>query len=440
LQNSRSRRLNESLKEGGRTTDESGGRTRLRTGLVISEVALALVLLIGSGLAIRSFQRILHVDAGFNSSGILTFTVNLPQSYDPQPDQLRIGAPPKVAEFYDQLLERIEHIPGVRSAGATSSLPLEGENWTKLFVALDRPLPTSFEETPHVQYRPVAGDYFKTMGIRLLQGRLLNDHDQANTALSVVVNQKLAQKFWPEQDPIGKVVLLSPPENPIPANLLPRGYHVPRFTVVGVVADAHYGSLNADAVPVAYASIRQHDYTTGGSFVVRTDGDPRALTPSVRSALAQIDKGLPMADVYTMEEIMYSSVAQPRLEAVLLGLFGGLAMVLAAVGIYGVMSYSVSERTSEIGIRMALGASPASILRMVCKQGLMLTGIGLAAGLGLALGLTRLMSKLLFGVSPTDPVTFVIIAVMLAIVALLACWVPARRATSVDPLVALRYE
>ena len=439
LQNSRSRKLNESLKEGGRTSEE-GGRNRLRTGLVISEVALAMVLLIGSGLAIRSFQRILHVDPGFDSSGILTFSVVLPQSYDPDPDPRRIGAPPQVASFYEQLLERIEQIPGVKAAGAASSLPLQGENWTKLFVALDRPLPTSFDDTPNTQYRSVAGDYFKTLGIRLIKGRLLDDHDQANTALSVVVNQTLAQKFWPGQDPIGKLVLLSPPENLIPANLLPPGFHVPKFTVVGVVADAHYGGLNSEALPVVYGSIHQNDYSLSPTFAVRTDGDPTALISSIRSALAQVDKGLPMADVATMNEIMSSSVAQPRLEAVLLGLFGGLAMILAAVGIYGVMSYSVSERTSEIGIRMALGASPASILRMVCKQGLTLTAIGLAAGLVLALGLTRLISKLLFGVSPTDPVTFVMIAVLLALVALLACWVPARRATKVDPLVALRYE
>ncbi|HEY6253191.1 MAG TPA: ABC transporter permease [Candidatus Angelobacter sp.] len=440
LQNSRSRKLNESLKEGGRTSEEGGGRSRLRAGLVISEVALAMVLLIGSGLAIRSFQRILRVDAGFDSSGLLTFAVNLPQSYDPQPDPMRIGAPPKVAEFYQQLLQRMEQIPGVKAAGATSSLPLQGENWGKLFAALDRPLPTSFDDTPHIQYRPVAGDYFKTLGIRLLKGRLLDESDQANTALSVVVNQTLAQKFWPGQDPIGKLVLLSPPENLIPSNLLPPGYHVPKFTVVGVVADAHYGSLDSEAVPVAYASIRQHDYSMSPSFVVQTDGDPRALISSVRSALAQVDKTLPMADVTTMDEIMSASVAQPRLEAVLLGLFGALAMLLAAVGIYGVMSYSVSERTGEIGIRVALGANPGNILRMVCKQGLTLTGIGLAAGLGLALGLTRLMSKVLFGVSPTDPLTFVVIAVLLAMIALLACWVPARRATKVDPLVALRYE
>src|SRR5215510_3254021 len=440
LQSSRLRRLNESLKEGGRTSEQGGGRTRLRAGLVISEVALAMVLLIGSGLAIRSFQRILHVDPGFDSSSILAFAVNLPQAYDPQPDPRRVGAPPQVAGFYDQLLERIEQIPGVKAAGATSSLPLQGENWTKFFVPLDRPLPANIESVPTVQYRPVAGHYFSALGIRLLNGRLLDEHDHSSSALSVVINQALARKYWGDADPIGKQILLTPPQNLLPADLIPPGFHVPKLTVVGVVGDAHYGSLDAETVPVVYASIHQHDYSMSPSFVVRTDGDPDALIASVRSVLAQVDKGLPMADVTTMDEIMSSSVAQPRLEAVLLGLFGGLALLLAAVGIYGVMSYSVSQRVSEIGIRMALGAGRWDVLAMICKQGLQLTAIGLIFGLGLALALTRLMAKVLFGVSPTDPLTFSIIACLLALVALLACYVPARRATKVDPMVALRYE
>lgn len=438
LQNSRSRRLNDSLKEGGRSSDESGGRNRLRSGLVISEVALAVVLLIGSGLAIRSFQRILRVDAGFSSSGVLTFSVNLPVSYDPDP--LSNGAPPRVVEFYQQLLDRIEQISGVKAAGAISTLPLQGENWGKYFVPLDRPLPTSIDAVPLVQYRPVAGHYFHAMGIHLLKGRLLDERDQANTTFSVVINQTLAHKFWPEVDPIGKQVLLTPPESLIPANEIPPGYHIPQLTVVGVVADAHYGSLEADPVPVAYASFRQQDFSMSPSFVVWTEGDPNALAPSIRSELGQLDKTLAMADVATMDSLISASVAQPRLEAVLLGLFGGLAMVLAMVGIYGVMSYSVSQRTSEIGIRMALGASPWSILALVCKQGLVLTAAGLIAGLGLALAATRLMANILFGVSPTDPVTFAAIAVLLALVALLACYMPAKRATKVDPLVALRYE
>jgi putative ABC transport system permease protein len=354
------------------------------------------------------------------------------------PDQTRIGAPPKVVAFYRELLESIERIPGVKAAGATSSLPLQGESWGKFFTPLDRPLPTSIDKVEHVQYRPVAGHYFNSLGIRLLKGRLLDEHDRADSTLSVVVNETLARKYWPDQDPIGKPVLLTPPQNLIPANLIPPGFNVPKLTVVGVVADAHYGGLDKDPAPVVYASTEQHDYSMSPSFTVRSDGDPKALVSSIRSALAQIDKSLPMANVVTMEEIMSTSVAQPRLEAVLLGLFGGLAMLLAAVGIYGVMSYSVSQRISEIGIRMALGANHGDILKMICTQGLRLTVVGLASGLALALAVTRLMSNVLFGVSPTDPLTFFTIVVLLALVALLACYVPARRATRVDPLVALR--
>jgi putative ABC transport system permease protein len=439
LQNSRNRKLSESLKEGGRTAQTSGSN-RLRGGLVISEVALALVLLIGSGLALRSLQRLLRVDAGFAPDHVLTFDVALPDSYDPQPDPTQTGAPPHVAAFHQEFLSRIEQIPGVEAAGAISTLPLQGERWGKFFVPLDRALPTSVDNTDNVQYRSVYGHVFNALKIRLVRGRLLDEHDQANSALSVLVNEALARKYWPNQDPIGKTVLLTPPENLIPPELLRPGQHVPKLTVVGVVADTHYGGLNEQPAPVVYGSILQHDFTMVPAFTIRATADPTALVGSVRAALAQIDKNLPMADILTMDEIMSTSVAQPRLEAGLLGLFGGLAMLLAAVGIYGVMSYSVSQRTGEIGVRMALGAERSDVLLLICKQGLRLAGVGLAAGLALALAATRLMSKVLFGVSPTDPLTFASIMTILAVVALLACYLPARRATKVDPMVALRYE
>jgi len=291
-----------------------------------------------------------------------------------------------------------------------------------------------------VQYRSVYGRYFTALRIRLIQGRLLDDHDRANTTFSVLVNQTLARKYWPNQNPIGKMILLSPPENLIPPELIPKGYQVQTFTVVGVVGDAHYGGLGQAPEPVVYGSILQHDASTNPSFTVRTDRDPVSLVSSIRGILAQIDKDLPLADVASMEEMMSESVAQPRLETVLFAIFGGLAMLLAAVGIYGVMSYSVSQRTAEIGVRLALGADRGNVLALICKQGLRLAAIGLSGGVLLALGVTRLMATLLFGVSPTDPLTFVTIVILLALVALLACYVPARRATKVDPMVALRYE
>ena len=439
-QSSRTQALNDSLKKGGRVPAAESGGMGFRRGVIVSEVALALVLLIGSGLAIKSFQRLIHVDAGFASDHVLTFQVNIPQSYDPQPDPLRFGAPPRVAAFFREFIDRLEQIPGVKAAGTISTLPLQGETWSKFFVPLDRPLPTSIDKVPNVQYRSVAGHYFNTLGIRLLKGRLLDEHDQAGNPFVVVINETLARQFWQGQEPLGKTVLLTPPESLIPADQIPPGFHVPKLTVVGVVSDAHYGGLDQDPAPVVYGSVFQQDYSSGPSFIVRTVGDPEGLIFSIRKELAQIDKDMPIAKVVTMDELKADSVAQPRLEAILLGSFGGLALLLAAVGIYGVMSYTASQRTSEIGIRMALGASRWNVLTMVCGQGLILTTIGLAAGVGLAIALTRLMSKILFGVSPTDPLTFAAVVVVLALVAFLACYFPARRATRVDPMIALRYE
>jgi putative ABC transport system permease protein len=407
---------------------------------VISEVALALVLLIGAGLALRSLQRLLRVDAGFSPDHVLTFEVALPDSYNPQPDPTRIGAPPRIAGFHQEFVSRIEQVPGVVAVGAISSLPLQGERWEKFFVPLDRELPASTEKIDSVQYRSVYGNPFSALRIRLIKGRFLDEHDQPKSTLAVMVNEALVRKYWPNEDPIGKTVLLTPPENLIPPELLPRGVHVPKLSVVGVVADVHYGRLNEEPRPLVYGSILQNDYSAGPAFTVRVKGEPAAIVTAVRTALAQIDKNVPIANVSTMDDIMSTSIAQPRLETVLLGIFGGLAMLLAAVGIYGVMSYSVTQRTSEIGVRMALGASRSQVLLLICKQGLRLATIGLAAGLVLAFGVTRLMSKILFGVSPTDPLTFASIIAILAAVALLACYIPARRATRVDPILALRHE
>jgi putative ABC transport system permease protein len=444
FQSSRTRRLNETLKKGGRTSDASG-RNGIRSGLVVAEVALALLLLIASGLALKSFGQLMRVDRGFDPSHVLSFMVNLPHSYErPEPDFTQFGAPPKVAAFFQELLPRIEQLPGVKAAGAVSSLPLSGENWLKFFVPLDRPVPTSMDKVPTAQYRAVTGHYFESLGIQLLKGRLLNEHDQANSALSVVVNETLARHFWPDGDPVGKTVLLTPPLNLIPPQEIPAGFHVPVFTIVGVVADAHYGSLDQAPQPLVYASVLQNDYSPSPFVTVRTGGDPMPLVNSIRSELAQFDSSLPMSNIALMDEVMSQSVAQPRLEAILLAMFGGLAMLLAAVGIYGVMSYTVTQRTSEFGIRMALGASRNTVLKMVIAGGLRLTGIGLAVGLttGLVLAFTvkRILARVLFGVSTTDPPMFVLVAGLLAVVALLACYIPAKRATKVDPMIALRYE
>lgn len=443
LQNTRRKDLNDALKEGARASG-SNVKTGLRKSLVITEIALALVLLIGAGLALKSFSRLLHNDRGFNANHVLSFFVPLPQTYDPTPDPTRIGGPPRLLAFFQDLLPRIEQLPRVNAAGAVSNLPLMGESWGKFFVPLDRPLPTAIEQIPSIQYRAVAGHYFSAMQIPLLKGRLLDEHDQPNSTYSIVVNETLVRRFWPGQDPIGKIVLLNPPESLIPPDQIPRGFHVQHFSVVGVVADVHYGSLDQPAEPTVYASVLQHDYSLSPYITVRADGDPKALVGSIRSLLAQFDKSLPMSGIATMDEVVSQSAAQPRLEAILLGLFGLLSLVLAAIGIYGVMSYTVTQRSSEIGIRMALGASRAAVLRMVISQGLRLAviglSIGLVLGLTLAFAVKRVTAKLLFGVSTTDPVTFAAIVALLALVALLACLIPARRATKVDPMIALRYE
>src|SRR5262249_51337096 len=424
LQSARVQRLNDSLKEGGRTSG-SAGKSGVRNGLVVTEMALALVLLIGAGLALKSFSRLLHVDRGFDSSQVLSFRVTLPNAYDPAPDPRRIGASPRVVAFFADLLPRIKQLPGVKAVGAVSSLPLQGERWGKMFVPLDRPLPTAVDQIADIQYRSVAGHYFAAMGIPLLKGRLLDEHDQPNSAFSIVVNETLARRFWPGQDPIGKTALLTPPENLLPASDRLRGFRVQTFSVVGVVADTRYGSLDKPAMPTVYASVLQHDNSLSPFIALRADGDPMALVSSIRSLLAQFDRSLPMSSIAAMDEVVSQSAAQPRLEAVLLGLFGLLALVLAAVGIYGVMSYPVTQRTGEIGVRMALGASRAAVLRMVISQGLRLAAvglsIGLALGLAMAFALKKVTAKLLFGVSSTDPSTFAAIVALLSLVALLAC-------------------
>lgn len=443
LQSAGARKLSIALKEGRRSSD-SGSKSGIRKGLVVFEVALALVLLICSGLALKSFSRLLHVNRGFNAEHVLTFLVPLPQTYDPNPDPARVGAPPRVLAFFQELLPRIEQLPRVKAVGAVSNLPLRGEQWSKFFVPLDRPLPTAIEQIPSIQYRAVAGHYFSAMGIPLLKGRLLDEHDQPNSSYSIVVNETLARRFWPGQDPIGKTALLTPPESLIPRDQIPPGAHIQHFSVVGVVADVHYGGLDKPAEPAVYASILQHDYSLSPFITVRAEGDPTLLVDDIRSQMAQIDKSLPMAAIATMDEVVSQSSAQPRLEAILLGSFGLLALVLAAVGIYGVMSYTVTQRTGEIGIRMALGASRAAVLKMVISQGARLAALGLllglAVGLALAFAVKHATEKILFGVSSTDPMTFAAIPILLALVALLACFIPARRATRVDPMVALRYE
>ena len=438
LQNSRMR-LSAALNEAGRNS-ETASKNWLRSSLVIGEVAISVVLLVGAGLTITSFVRLLQADPGFDPRHVLTFEVNLPKSYSAGSDPHAPGAPPRVAIFLQELLKRLEELPGVQSAGTISSLPLRGEVWGKRFVPMDHALPTSMDKIDNVQFRVVGGRYFNSMGIRLIRGRLFHERDLENSPPVVVINETLAHKYWPGGEPLGKIIMLAPPENLIPRSSIPPGYHVPRLTIVGIVADVHYGGLDKKTAPTVYGSFLQTEWSSVMAITVRSEGDPLALVSAARNQLRQLDKNLPMVSIATMNDIVSNSVAQPRLESVLLGLFGALALTLAAVGIYGVMSYAVSQRTSEIGIRMALGADRFAVLKMIIGEGLRMVGIGVSIGLALALALTRVLARLLFGVSPTDPLTFASIVVLLTLIALFACYIPARRATKVDPIVALRYE
>jgi putative ABC transport system permease protein len=415
--------LNRTLKEGGRDSQTGGGR--IRSALVIAEVAIAMVLLVGAGLLLKSFVRLQQEDTGFNPTRVLTFNLQLPASSYREWHQ--------VTDLYTQLIARLKVVPGVQAAAATGFLPLEG-GWPSGFLIRGQ-TPVRGEE-PVAQHRPVSEDYFQTMGIRLLRGRQLDERDNADAPGVVIVNEALVRRYFPNEDPIGKrVTTLSRQYGPL-GRVMPASLEM---EIAGVVGDEKNSSLSKTADPAIYISHRQFAYRSM-SIVVRTTAAPLDLANTVRNEVWALDRNLPVSNVKTMEQRMGDAIAQPRFSALLLGLFAALALLLAAVGIYGVVSYSVEQRTHEIGVRMALGASASKILKLVVGQSLALILSGVALGLLGALGLTRLISGLLYGVKTTDPLIFAAMPVLLALVALLACYLPARRATKVDPMTALRYE
>jgi len=422
---------------------KSGGKGgtrnhRLLGGLVVAEIAIALVLLAGAGLMINSLLRLQRVDPGFRTDNILTMQLALPEARYPD-DQLE-----KAVGFYRQLIERVKGLPGVQSAGVTSALPLTDSGWGKLLTREDRPAPKAMEEIPVTQYRQVSADYFDTLGIRPVDGRYLNEHDGPGGLPVAVINETAARRFWPDEDPIGKVFKLGPPEEIIPAGILPPNYRFIRWTVVGVVKDVRHGGLGRAVSPEIYTLPEQSLANDGPArtmfLAVRTANDPTALTGAIRREVQELDKEQPVANIATMEERRAESLLQVRFNTLLLALFAAVALGLAVIGIYGVMSYSVAERTREIGIRVALGAQRNDVLGLVVKRGMALVFGGALIGLGGAVALTRLMVSLLYEVSATDPLTLAAVAGVLAVAALVACWIPARRATKVDPMVALRYE
>jgi putative ABC transport system permease protein len=411
--------LNEALKEGGRSAGAGAGRRRLRSLLVVVEVALSLVLLVGAGLMMRSFLRLRQVNPGVDPTNVLTMTVSLPRAKYTEPE--------KQVAFFQQLLERVETLPGVETAGAVSNLPLSGSLWGRSLTVEGRPvLPVG--QAPMINHCVTTPNYFRSMGIQLLAGRDFTSADTKDALRVTVIDERLAREFWPGESAVGKRIRFGPPE----AN-------EPWHTIVGVVGEVRHERLEMatrKSIYVPYSQIPDRRMV----LTIRTATDPMTLAAAVRGQVKELDPDQPVSDVRPMLEVISRSVWQPRLYAILFGIFAAVALVLATVGIYGVMSYAVTQRTHEIGIRMALGAQSSDVLKMVLGHGLLLALTGVVIGIGAAFALTRLMASLLFNVSATDPVTFIFIALLLMLVALVACLVPARKAMKVDPMVALRYE
>jgi putative ABC transport system permease protein len=411
--------LGESLKD-GRGAGEGAKRNKLRGTLVVSELAIAVVLLVGAGLLIQSLWRLSHVHPGFDSRNVTTFTLGLPEvKYSTE----------KQDQLFRDLAVRIQSLPGVQSASTVAPLPLSGDNYSLSFETEGRPVPKG--EEPSADFATIGLNYFRTLGIPLLKGRDFNEQDQHKSQQVIIVNQSFARNFFPNQEVLGQHIK--------PGISSFEGEKASMREIVGVVGDVKHRSLSREARPAFYVPQSQvpFDYMT---IAVKTDGDVAGITNAAQNEVRQLDPQLPVFNIQTMDQYVAASMATPRFNTTLLGIFAAVALVLTIVGLYGVTSYAVVQRTNEIGIRMALGAQAADVLRLIIGQGIKLVVIGVALGLGGAYALTRLISSLLFGVGTKDTLTFVVVAAVLALIALVACYVPARRATKVDPLVALRYE
>jgi putative ABC transport system permease protein len=385
---------------------------------VVFEVALSLILLVGAGLLFRSFLTLLKTDAGFNPDNILTMNLVLPAvKYKEEAQRFA---------FYQDLVQRVQHLPGVESAAFVNYLPLGGSNSSDSYLVEGEPEPAPGQENDG-RYRVCTPDYFQSMGIRILRGRGFNDQDKAGAPPVVIVNEALARKHWPNQDAVGKRIRFYGPLD-----------KAPWMEVVGVVQDVKH-ELDLPVTPEYYLPHAQ-DSWNAMVLVAKTKVEPTSLAPQIRQQVWAIDKDQPVFDVFTMQQVRSMSVTLQSFSSVVLAIFAGVALVLAAVGIYGVMAFAVTQRTHEIGIRMALGARGGDVVKLVIRQGMVLTALGVVIGVVGALALTRFMAKLLVGVEPTDPLTFGAVSLCLLLAALLACYLPARRATKVDPLVALRYE
>ncbi|MGD0221886.1 MAG: ABC transporter permease [Terriglobia bacterium] len=413
-----------SLKEGGRAATSGSGRKQIRNTLVVAEIALAFVLLSGAGLLLRSFYQLQQVNPGFDSTNVITMV--LPLSLQQYPDG------PRIVGYQQQVIEKIQAVPGVRSAAVANALPLEGWADGMHFQIEGRPF-VDPSNRPDCGFKTASPSYLSAVGLRLIRGRWLAEADTAATIPVAVINETMAKQDFQGQDPLGQRILIN--------QLIPGqpavGPEIP-WQVVGVVADEKIHRLDESSAGL-YVSYKQSP-SLGTALVVRGAMDPARLVKSIQSAVWQIDRNQAFDDIKTLERIKSDSLGENRLRTLLLGAFAGLALLLAATGIYGVISYSVAQRTHEIGLRAALGASRRAQLGLIFRDGMTLTAIGMGIGIMGALGLTRLLASLLFGVSPHDPWTLALVGVILATVAGAACLIPARRATKVDPMVALRYE
>jgi putative ABC transport system permease protein len=412
--------LNDSLKEGGRSGAEGGAARRLRGGLAVTEIALSFVLLAGAGLLIRSFFQLQNVDPGFNAEQTLTVKLALPSSKYSEDQQ--------VVNFYDRLLSLLATQPGVQVAAVTNSLPLDSGAAYNSFVVEGR-IPAPTDRQPDAETRNVHPDYFRALQIPLKRGRLLEDRDAGDAPDVVVIGETMAKKYFGGEDPIGKRITFGDPQSP----------EAEWFTVVGIVGDVRGASLQEEPYAQVYRSYRQTT-SRAMTLVIRAAGDPLSLVGTVRQQVAALDAQQPLYDIRTGDQVMAGAVARNRFNMLLIAILAGIALLLAAIGVYGVISYSVAQRTREIGVRMALGASAGNVLKLVVGEGMLLAGTGIAVGLVAAFACTRIMASLLYGVTATDPVTFVSLALLLAAIAFLASYIPARRATKVDPAIALRTE
>jgi putative ABC transport system permease protein len=401
------------------------GRERLRSLLVTTEIALAVMLVIGAGLLVRSFSLLLDTDPGFNATGVLTFQLDLPTG--------GYRELPVVADYHAEITERLSNLPGVQSVAATATLPFDAEvPFLGNFAIEGKPAPREGEE-PRAHYRQITPDYFGTMGIGLVNGREFSIQDHGDAPGVAVINAALARRYFPNEDPIGEAI------SGLPPHLALGGFLTERFEIVGVVQDVKYFGLAQGSEPSLYFPVAQAPFRQM-SFTIRTTREPEALMPSVRGEVAAVDPTVPISRVETMERVLSASVARERFSVLLLGLFAAVALVLAAVGIYGVISYSISQRTAELGIRMAIGANPGDVLKLVMTQGAKLAGWGVGVGLIGAVALSRVMASQLYGVSARDPLIFFGVAMVLALVALTATYLPAVRAARIDPVVALQTE